>query len=77
MTEVITKLVVDCSTGIATEVPLTAEELAQRELDRLAFEKSEADRLSAEAEKATAQASAVAKLTALGLTEAEINALKS
>jgi hypothetical protein len=77
MTEVITKLVVDCSTGIATEVPLTTEELAQRELDRLAFEKSEADRLAAEAEKATAQASAVAKLTALGLTEAEINALKS
>jgi hypothetical protein len=77
MTEVITKLVVDCSTGEATEVPLTAEELAQRETDRLAWEAQEAERLAAEAAKATAQASAVAKLTALGLTEAEINALKN
>jgi hypothetical protein len=77
MTEVITKLVVDCSTGIATEVPLTAEELAQRETDRLAYEAQEAERQAVEAAKATAQASAVAKLTALGLTEAEINALKN
>jgi hypothetical protein len=77
MTEILTKLVVDCSTGIATEVPLTAEELAQRETDRLAYEAQEAERQAVEAAKATAQASAVAKLTALGLTEAEINALKN
>jgi hypothetical protein len=77
MTEVITKLVVDCSTGEATEVPLTAEELAQRETDRLAWEAQEADRLAAEAAKATAQASAVAKLEALGLTADEIAALKN
>ena len=77
MTEVITKLVVDCSTGIATEVPLTAEELAQRETDRLAYEAQEAERLAAEAARSEAQASAVAKLTALGLTADEIAALKS
>ena len=77
MTEILTKLVVDCSTGEATEVPLTAEELAQRETDRLAFEKAEADRLAAEAEKAALQASANAKLEALGLTPDEIAALKS
>jgi hypothetical protein len=77
MTEVITKLVVDCSTGEATEVPLTAEELAQRETDRLAWEAQEADRLAQEAAKATAQASAVAKLEALGLTADEIAALKN
>jgi hypothetical protein len=77
MTEILTKLVVDCSTGIATEVPLTAEELAQRETDRLAYEAQEAERQAVEAAKANAQASAVAKLTALGLTEAEINALKN
>jgi hypothetical protein len=77
MTEVITKLVVDCSTGIATEVPLTAEELAQRETDRLAYEAQEATRLAAEEAKAVAQASAVAKLTALGLTAEEIAALKA
>ncbi len=75
MTEVITKLVVDCSTGIATEVPLTAEELAQRETDRLAYEAQEATRLAAEEAKETAKASANAKLAALGLTADEIAAI--
>ena len=77
MTEILTKLVVDCSTGEATEVPLTAEELAQRETDRLAYEAQEATRLAAEAARSSAQASAVAKLTALGLTAEEIAALKN
>jgi hypothetical protein len=31
------KLVVDCSTGVTTEVELTAEEIAQREADAVAF----------------------------------------
>ena len=75
MTEVITKLVVDCSTGIATEVPLTTEELAQRETDRLAYEAQEATRLAAEEAKETAKASANAKLAALGLTADEIAAI--
>jgi hypothetical protein len=76
MTEVITKLVIDCSTGITTEVELTEEELAQREEDRLAFEAAEEARLTAEAEKAALEASAVAKLEELGLTAEEIAALK-
>jgi len=76
MTEVITKIVIDCSTGIATEVELTEEELAQREEDRLAFEAAEEARLTAEAEKAALEASAVAKLEELGLTAEEIAALK-
>jgi hypothetical protein len=68
MTDTPTKVIVDCSTGESTIVPLTAEEIAQRETDRLAWEAQEADRLAAEAAKdATAQASAVAKLEALGL----------
>jgi hypothetical protein len=75
MTEIITKLVVDCSTGIATEVPLTAEELAQRETDRLAYEAQEAERKAAEEAKETAKASANAKLKALGLTDSEIAAI--
>ena len=75
MTEVITKLVVDCSTGIATEVPLTAEELAKRETDRLAYEAQEAERKAAEEAKETAKASANAKLKALGLTDSEIAAI--
>lgn len=77
MTEVITKLVIDCSTGIATEVELTEEELAQREADRKAYEKAEKARLTAEAEQAALEASANAKLEALGLTSEEIAALKS
>jgi hypothetical protein len=76
MTEILTKLVIDCSTGIATEVELTEEELAQREEDRLAFEAAEEARLTAEAEKAALEASAVAKLEDLGLTAEEIAALK-
>jgi hypothetical protein len=76
MTDTPTKLVVDCSTGITTEVPLTTEELAQRETDRLAYEAQEAERLAAAEAKAEAEASAVAKLSALGLTAEEISALK-
>ena len=70
-----TKLVVDCSTGITTEVELTAEEVAQREADALAWAEQQAA-LEAEATaKAEAKASAVAKLAALGLTEGEVAAL--
>lgn len=76
MTETPTKVIVDCSTGESTIVPLTAEEIAQRETDRLAWEAQEAHRLAAEAARAEAQASAVAKLEALGLTADEIAALK-
>jgi hypothetical protein len=76
MTEVITKLVVDCSTGIATEVPLTTEELAQRETDRLAYEAQEAERLVAEEALTTLKASARAKLVAgQPLTEEEASVL--
>ena len=66
---------VDCSTGISTEVPLTEEELAQRELDRIAFEEYAAARVAAEEEKAALKESANAKLLALGLTEEEIAAI--
>ena len=75
MTEVITKLVVDCSTGESTIVPLTAEELAQRETDRLAYEAQEAERLAAQEAKEALKASANAKLAALGLTADEIAAI--
>lgn len=70
-----TKLVVDCSTGITTEVELTAEEVAQREVDALAWAEEQAVRDAAEAAKASAKASAESKLKALGLTDAEVSAL--
>jgi hypothetical protein len=76
MTDTPTKVIVDCATGESTIVPLTAEELAQRETDRLAWEAQEAERLAAEAAKDAAKASAQAKLEALGLTAEEIAVLK-
>jgi hypothetical protein len=75
MSEVATKVIVDCSTGESTTVPLSPEELEQREIDRLAWEAQEAERKAAEEEKENLKASANAKLLALGLTEAEVNAL--
>jgi hypothetical protein len=69
------KIEVNCATGIAVEVPLTAEEIQQRELDAIAAAtaKAEADALAAA--EADAKASAQAKLAALGLTDEEIAAL--
>jgi hypothetical protein len=71
------KLVVDCSTGITTEVELTAKEVAQREADAAAWAIELSERQAAEAAKASAKASAESKLKALGLTDAEISALIS
>jgi hypothetical protein len=62
------KVIVDCSTGEQTVVPLTDEEISELEA---AAAKAEADRLAAEqaaADKAAARAEILAKL---GLTEAE------
>ena len=75
MTEVLTKVVVDCSTGEQTVVPLTAEEIAQREADAAAFAEAEAARVAAEEAKAALKASAKAKLIAgepLSAEEAEV-----
>jgi hypothetical protein len=76
MTETLTKIVVDCSTGEQTVVPLTAEEIAQREADALAYAEQKAIQEAEEAAKAAAKASAEAKLAALGLTADEIASLK-
>ena len=76
MTETPTKVIVDCSTGESTIVPLTAEELAQREVDRAAYEAAEAERLAAEEALAALKASAKAKLVAgTPLTEEEASVL--
>ena len=58
------KLVVDCSTGVATEVELTAEEIAQREADAIAYAEAEALRQAEAEAKAALKASAKAKLVA-------------
>ena len=64
MSKVLTKIVVDCSSGQQTVVPLTAEEIAQREADAAAFAEAEAARVAAEEAKAALKASAKAKLVA-------------
>jgi hypothetical protein len=76
MTETLNKIVVDCSTGEQTIVPLTAEEIAQRETDAAAYAAQQAIQEAEAAAKATAKASAESKLKALGLSDAEIAALK-
>ena len=75
MTDTPMKVVVDCATGESTTVPLTEAELAQREIDRVAYEAQQAELEAAEQAKETLKASANAKLLALGLTQAEVAAL--
>lgn len=67
-----TKIVVDCSTGIATEVELTAEEIAQMEADAA---KAEADRVAAEEEAALKAAQKAELLAKLGISEEEAKLL--
>jgi hypothetical protein len=71
----LTKIVVNCETGMAEEIELTAEEISEIEaaqaqalLDQQALE----NELAA---KAAAKESALAKLAALGLTPEEVAAL--
>jgi hypothetical protein len=75
MTETLQKIVVNCETGEQTVEPLTAEEIAQRELDAQAYAAQQAIQEAEEAAKAEAKASAEAKLAALGLTAEEVSAI--
>jgi len=75
MSEVLTKVVVNCATGEQEIVALTAEEIAQREADALAYAELVASQEAEAAAKAEAKADAVAALVALGLTEAQVAAL--
>lgn len=75
MTETLTKIVVNCEDGSQTIVPLTAEEIAQREADALAYAEQQALQEAEAAAKAEAKASAEAKLAALGLSAEEISAI--
>ena len=64
MSEELTKVVVDCSTGVQAIIPLTAEEIAQREIDMEAAEEARIAREADEAAKAALKESAKAKLIA-------------
>ena len=75
MSEKLTKVVVNCATGVAEIIELTPQEIAQRDQDAAAAATERAER-EAEAEaKAVAKAAGQAKLAALGLTDEEIAAL--
>lgn len=63
------KVIVDCSTGETTVIPLTAEEIAELEA---AAAQAEADRLEAEAQAQAKQAEKEAIAAKLGLTPEEL-----
>jgi hypothetical protein len=67
-----TKVIIDCSTGEVTEVELTAEEIQQREDDRIAAEAAKAEEATAAALKAEAKAGLLARL---GITAEEAELL--
>jgi hypothetical protein len=75
MSETLTAIEINCTTGEVTERPLTSEEIAQREADAVAFAEEQAAREAEATAAAEAKTSGIAKLMALGLTEAEANAL--
>ena len=58
------KLVVDCSTGLSTEVELTAEEIAQHEADAAAVAAARQAEEDAKVAREALKASAKAKLIA-------------
>jgi hypothetical protein len=64
-------IVFDAATGQTSQVALTADEIAQREVDHANYLAQE----TAIEAKVAARASALAKLAELGLTEEEIAAL--
>ena len=75
MSETLMKVIVNCETGVISEIPLTDEEIAQREIDAANFAQQQAEREAAEAAAVASKNSAFAKLSALGLTDEEISAL--
>ena len=75
MSDTPTKIIVDCSTGVVAEVPLTGEEIAQREIDAAQAESDRAEKEAIDTAKAEAKLTAHAKLNALGLTGEEISAI--
>jgi hypothetical protein len=75
MSETLTKIIVNCETGVVAEVPLTGEEIAQRQLDAEAAAATQHEKEVEEQAALAAKESAQAKLAALGLTPEEITAL--
>jgi hypothetical protein len=80
MTEILTKLVVDLSKKKndplrVQSIPLTDEEIAQREADAVIAEAERVEQEAIAEQKAIDAQAGRDALVALGLTEAQINAL--
>ena len=72
MTDTPKAVEINCETGVVTERELTAEEIAQREADAVAFATRKAEETAAEEALVALKASAKAKLIAgTPLTEEE------
>lgn len=69
-----TKVIVNCETGEVAEAELTAEEIQQREDDRIAYEAAKAEEATAAALKAEAKAGLLERL---GITAEEAELLLS
>jgi hypothetical protein len=69
-----TKVIINCSTGEVQEVELTAEEIQQREDDRIAYEAAKAEEATNAALKAEQKAGLLARL---GITAEEAELLLS
>jgi len=63
MSETLTKIVINCETGEQQVLPLTAEEIAQREADAAESAVAEAERIAAAEATAAAKASAAVAVT--------------
>jgi len=74
--EILTKVVVDCSTNTSEVIPLTEEEVAEYHARVQAALEREAQKEAEDAAKSAAKASAEDKLASLGLTAEEIAALR-
>jgi hypothetical protein len=72
MSETLTKIIVNCETGVVAEVPLTGEEIAQREADAEAFAAQKVLDDAEVAVKATEKATVLARL---GITAEEAKLL--
>ena len=72
MSETLTKIVVNCETGVVAEVPLTGEEIAQREVDAA---QAETERVAKEEADAAAAVAKTALLARLGMTADEAKLL--
>jgi hypothetical protein len=76
MAEILTKVIVNCETGETQVLPLTEEEIAQKEADAAVYAAQKSEEDAVKAARAAAKASAEAKLASLGLTDEEIAALR-